>query len=256
MKQLLIKCMLIAISALGCTYADAKADIKNEINEVVSELKSLPQDKLKFVAKDFSSFVQNIQNISPEMSPEEIEKLLGKPTKKYSHGQFKFHNPDLFTFFRYELLTTISPKPFYCVTIMFSKNKGKILSVYSDTNLPLISKQEKYWGQYVNYNSVSGEPRRCIGEIIMLKNGTITLYSHQRERTASFIFKDNYIEYQLGSNSGKERVFYDLSQNILYKKKPGKLFFTPEKINFFPLDSKIAKKRIQEWLYGKTSGVE
>ena len=135
MKQLLIKCMLIAISALGCTYADAKTDIKNKINEVVSELKSLPQDKLKFAAKDFSSFVQNIQNISPEMTPEEIEKLLGKPTKKYSHGQ-KSHDPDVFTFFRYELLTTISPKPFYCVTIMFSKNKGKILSVYSDTNLP------------------------------------------------------------------------------------------------------------------------
>ena len=134
MKQLLIKCMLIAFSALGCTYADAKED--NEIKEIVSELKSLQQDKLKFTTKDFSSFVQNIQNISPEMTPEEIEKLLGKPTKKYSHGQFKSHNPDSFTFFRYELLTTISPKPFYCVIIMFSKNKGKILSVYSDTNLP------------------------------------------------------------------------------------------------------------------------
>ena len=103
MKQLLIKCMLIAFSALGCTYADAKEDIKNEIKEIVSELKSLQQDKLKFTTKDFSSFVQNIQNISPEMTPEEIEKLLGKPTKKYSHGQIKFHNPDLFTFFRYEL---------------------------------------------------------------------------------------------------------------------------------------------------------
>ena len=75
MKQLLIKCMLIAFSALGCTYADAKEDIKNEIKEIVSELKSLQQDKLKFTTKDFSSFVQNIQNISPEMTPEEIEKL-------------------------------------------------------------------------------------------------------------------------------------------------------------------------------------
>ena len=129
MKQLLIKCMLIAFSALGCTYADAKEDIKNEIKEIVSELKSLQQDKLKFTTKDFSSFVQNIQNISPEMTPEEIEKLLGKPTKKYSHGQFKSHNPDLFTFFRYELLTTTSPKPFYRVTIMFSKNKRKILKL-------------------------------------------------------------------------------------------------------------------------------
>ena len=34
MKQLLIKCMLIAFSALGCTYADAKEDIKNEIKEI------------------------------------------------------------------------------------------------------------------------------------------------------------------------------------------------------------------------------
>ena len=143
MKQLLIKCRLIAFSALGCTYADAKEDIKNEIKEIVSELKSLQQDKLKFTTKDFSSFVQNIQNISPEMTPEEIEKLLGKPTKKYSHGQFKSHNPDSFTFFRYELLTTISPKPFYCVTIMFSKNKGKILSVYSDTNLSQFSSKKK-----------------------------------------------------------------------------------------------------------------
>ena len=143
MKQLLIKCMLIAFSALGCTYADAKEDIKNEIKEIVSELKSLQQDKLKFTTKDFSSFVQNIQNISPGMTPEEIEKLLGKPTKKYSHGQFKSHNPDSFTFFRYELLTTISPKPFYCVTIMFSKNKGKILSVYSDTNLSQFSSKKK-----------------------------------------------------------------------------------------------------------------
>ena len=76
-------------------------------------------------------------------TPEAIEKLLGKPTKKYSHGQVKSHNPDSFTFFRYELLTTISPKPFYCVTIMFSKNKGKILSVYSDTNLSQFSSKKK-----------------------------------------------------------------------------------------------------------------
>ena len=136
MKQWLIKCMLIATFVLGWKFAEAKENVKNEIKEVVAELKSLQQDGLENIAKDFSSFVQNIQNISPEMSPEEIEKLLGKATKKSSHGQFKFYDPDLFTFYRYELLTTISPNLFYRVTIMFSKNKGRIISVYSDTNHP------------------------------------------------------------------------------------------------------------------------
>lgn len=143
MKQLLIKFILIIISICGWTHVEAKDNVKNEIKSVVSELKYLPQDKLKLAAKDFSSFVQNIQKISPEMSPEEIEKLLGKPTEKSSHGQFKSHNPDLFTFFRYELLSTISPKPFYRISIMFSKNKGKILSVYSDTNLPEFASKKK-----------------------------------------------------------------------------------------------------------------
>lgn len=143
MKQLLMKCLLVAISILVWTWAEAKDDIKNEIKVVVSELKSLQQDKFKLALKDFSSFVQNLQNISPQMNPEEVEKLLGKPTEKSSHGQLKSHNPDLFTFFRYELLTTISPKPFYRVTIMFSKNEEEILSVYSDTNLPKFASKKK-----------------------------------------------------------------------------------------------------------------
>lgn len=121
------------------------------------------------------------------------------------------------------------------------------LTMFAKEQCMLISEQDKYWGQYVNYKSSSGQPQRSIGEIIMLKNGSITFYSHRRQKTSSFIYKDNYIEYQLG-NSGKQRIFYDSSQNILYKKKPGKLFFIPEKIIYVPLDSKIAKKQIQEWL--------
>lgn len=143
MKQWLIKCMLIATFVLGWKFAEAKENLKKEIKEVVAELKSLQQDGLENIAKDFSSFVKNIQNISPEMSPEEIEKLLGMATKKSSHGQFKFYNPDLFTFYRYELLTTSSPNLFYRVTIMFSKNKGRIVSVYSDTNHPKFASKKK-----------------------------------------------------------------------------------------------------------------
>ena len=137
-------------------------------------------------------------------------------------------------------------KIFYIICAIFFFS----LTMSAKEQCMLISKQDKYWGQYVNYKSGSGQPQRSIGEIIMLKNGSITFYSHRRQKTSSFIYKDNYIEYQLG-NSGKQRVFYDLSQNILYKKKPGKLFFIPEKIIYVPLDSKIAKKQIQEWLYSE-----
>lgn len=134
-------------------------------------------------------------------------------------------------------------KTFHIIGTIFSL----CLSIYAQERQFLISKQEKYWGQYVYYKSISGNQQKSIGEIIMLENKKITFYSHQRQKTSSFILKDNYIEYQL-SNSGKQRIFYDLSQNILYKKKPGKLFFIPEKINYFPLDSKIAKEQIQKWL--------
>ena len=134
-------------------------------------------------------------------------------------------------------------KIFYIIwTILFL-----CMTMYATERHMLISEQEQYWVQYVNYKSVSGKPQRSMGEIIMLKNGNITFYSHHRKKTSSFILRDNYIEYQLG-NSGKQRIFYDLSQNILYKKKPGKLFFVPEKIYYVPIDSEIAQKQIQKWL--------
>ena len=121
------------------------------------------------------------------------------------------------------------------------------LIVHANERGLLISEQEKYWGQYVYYKSISGKPQKGIGEIIMLKNETITFYSHHRQKASSFVLKDNYIEYQLGKGR-KRRIFYNRSQNILYEKKPGKFFFIPEKINFFPVNSEIAKKQIQEWL--------
>jgi len=53
-----------------------------------------------------------------------------------------------------------------------------------------------YWGHYVTYTEPDGSTRKSLGEIIMLQNDEITIYSHQREIHAQFAQKDDFIEYQ------------------------------------------------------------
>ncbi len=110
-----------------------------------------------------------------------------------------------------------------------------------------ISSCTRYWGLYVCYASTSGIPQRTLEKIIMLKNNEITFYSHQRERKYSFTLKENSIEYKQ-EHDVTQRIFYDSIRNELFKKKPGKCFFIPEKIVFVPLDDNVAQKQIGEWM--------
>ena len=111
----------------------------------------------------------------------------------------------------------------------------------------LISAQERYWGQYVDYKYPSGERKKTLGEIVMLKNNEIIFYSHKRQRMSSFNLTGNCLEYHPGKHT-KERIYYDPQRNVLYRVKPGVYFFISQKIEYFPVNNEIAKKQITEWL--------
>ena len=85
--------MLIAFSALGCTYADAKEDIKNEIKEdiiegVKNKLAMSAIDKISTTCKkdgdikwNFTKFLVDkngnaVKRYDPTFDPKDIEKDL------------------------------------------------------------------------------------------------------------------------------------------------------------------------------------
>ena len=141
MKTLFIKALLVMFMFFEYGIVKANSETMLDIQQILAELGNLPKNKLKMNHEELDSFAKRLQKISVDMSQNEVEELLGHPSLIFSHGE-KAKDPDLYTFFSYELLLTEAPDSFYRITIIFSKRKKKILSIYSSTNLPL-PKSEK-----------------------------------------------------------------------------------------------------------------
>ena len=118
-------------------------------------------------------------------------------------------------------------------------------SIFAANENDITSAAPKYFGQYVSYKNPQGVWKKDLGEIILLKNNTLTFYSHKRCKNYVFTFNNGYLEYK--KNTKSRRIKYDSSKDALYAAKPGPWLFIPAKTVWERISNDAAEKQIKKW---------
>ena len=108
-------------------------EIRDEIRKIAAEVEKLPEDQVKMSYEKRNVFTKNFLSLSADMSPDKVRLILGNPDRIRTIGEVSFDRrrpPDLFTFYDYEITDAGKSKRSYRISIQFSRNRKKIVSVY------------------------------------------------------------------------------------------------------------------------------